>query len=148
MPPENPSSRPASAAPGRAPVPARPPGQAPAQRPPTPRAPSAGTPPAPAGTVKHSAPGAARPPTAAKPKPTMVTGTQLATAFDGQLERRRVSFGYRIGLAVVALLMVLLPLVYFGIIAGAIWLVWYHITHSVAMFYGFRGGRAIILLGV
>jgi Zn-dependent protease with chaperone function len=78
----------------------------------------------------------------------MVTGTQLATAFDGQLERRRVSFGYRIGLAVVAVLMVLLPLVYFGIIAGTIWLVWYHITHSVAMFHGFRGGRAIIFLGI
>ena len=83
---------------------------------------------------------------AAQP-PGRITGAQLATAFDGQLERRRVSFGYRIGLAAVALLVVLLPVVYFGIIAGTIWLVWYHITHSVAMFHGVRG-RGIILLGV
>ena len=91
------------------------------------------------------APGA---PAAPRAKAARVTGAQLATAFDGPLDRRRVSFGYQVGLAAVALLMVLLPLVYFGIIAGTAWLVWYHITHSVAMFHGFRGGRVVILLGV
>jgi Zn-dependent protease with chaperone function len=83
-----------------------------------------------------------------KPRSAVVTGTQLATAFDGQLERRHVSFGYRVGLTAVAGLMVLLPVVYFGIIAGTVWLTWFHVTHSVAMFHGFRGGRAVIFLGV
>lgn len=76
-----------------------------------------------------------------------MTGAQLATAFEGPLERQRVSFGYRVGLAAVAGLMVLLPVVYFGMIAGACWLVWYHATHSVAMFHGVRG-RVVILPGI
>jgi Zn-dependent protease with chaperone function len=58
-----------------------------------------------------------------------------------------VSLGYRVGLAAVAGLMVLLPVVYFGIIAGTCWLTWYHMTHSGAMFRGV-GGRVVILLGV
>jgi Zn-dependent protease with chaperone function len=85
--------------------------------------------------------------TPAAPSPVAVTGTQLATAFEGQLERRGVAVGYQLGLAAVAGLMVLLPVVYFGIIAAACWLVWYHATHSVAMFDGVRG-RGVIVLGV
>ena len=82
-----------------------------------------------------------------RPAP-VVTGAQLATAFDGPLERRQISVGYHVGIALVAVAMVLLPVVYFGIIAGTVWLVWYHITHSVVMFQsGIRYGRAIIFIG-
>lgn len=77
-----------------------------------------------------------------------VTGVQLATAFDGQLARRSTSVLYRIGLAALAFIMVLLPVVYVCIIAGAVWLVAYHATHSTAMFNGMRGGRIFLLLGV
>jgi len=78
-----------------------------------------------------------------------ITGAQLATAFDGTLERRQISVGYHVGIALVAVAMVLLPLVYFGIIAATVWLVWFHITHSVAMFHtGIRSGRVMVFLGV
>lgn len=94
-----------------------------------------------------SAVGAPAPAAQAVPKKTGVTGTQLATAFEGKLEKRRLSVGYHLGLAAIALLMVLLPLVYFGIVAGACWLVWYHAVNHTGMFQHVRG-RAIILMGV
>lgn len=89
-----------------------------------------------------------RAPTSAAKAQHSVTGAQLATAFDGKLERRRLSIGYHVGVAIVAVLMLLLPLVYFGIIAGTCWLVRYHAIHSLAMFEHLRGGRVMLFVGV
>jgi Zn-dependent protease with chaperone function len=44
-------------------------------------------------------------------------------------------------------MMLLLPIVYFGIMAGTSWLVWMHATHDTVMFAHVRG-RAAILMGV
>lgn len=77
-----------------------------------------------------------------------LSSAELATAFDGKLERVGVPLGYRIGVVLVAGAMILLPMLYFAIIAAAAWLVWWHMTHSVAMFEHVRVGRAVIFLGV
>jgi Zn-dependent protease with chaperone function len=114
------SSRPSSS---RSPGARRPAGGAPAGGAPAGGAPAGGAPAAPA---------------------PQVTGVQLATAFDGALERRRVSLGYRFGLLPVAVAMVLLPVVYLGIIAAAVWLVGYHVRHSTVIFSYVRGRAALL----
>lgn len=48
----------------------------------------------------------------------------------------------------VAGVMVLLPLVYFGIIAGMIWLVVYHATHDAKMVTAVRNPRVFIFMGL
>src|SRR5688500_12797224 len=96
---------------------------------------------------KTSSSTAAKAPTANPARTPAITGAQLATAFEGQLEPRRLSVGYHIGLAAIAVMMVLLPLVYLGIIGGACWAVWYHATHHVGMFAHVRG-RAAAVVGI
>ncbi len=55
---------------------------------------------------------------------------RVLAAFEGEIEPVRVPGLYRLGMAVVALAMVLLPLIYLAIIAGTAWAVWYHtVTH-------------------
>ena len=67
--------------------------------------------------------------TATTPTQPPLTSVQLATAFDGKLERAPLSVGYHIGVLLVACAMVLLPLAYFAMIAGTLWLVGWHATH-------------------
>lgn len=93
-------------------------------------------------TASKSAPATPAAPAARATAKPAFTGAQLARAFEGKLEPRRLSIGYHIGLAAIALLMVLLPLVYFGLIAGTGWLVKWHITHDASMLKYARGGRA------
>ncbi|HEV7300842.1 MAG TPA: M48 family metalloprotease [Tepidisphaeraceae bacterium] len=83
----------------------------------------------------------------AVPRNRPVTGADLATAFDGQLEPRRWSLAYRVGIVLVAGVMVLLPLVYLAMIAAAVAGVVWYATHAGAMFQGVRG-RAIILIAI
>ncbi|MCX6856262.1 MAG: M48 family metalloprotease, partial [Verrucomicrobia bacterium] len=62
----------------------------------------------------------------------------------GQIEPARLSFFYQMGLAVVALTMVLLPLIYIALIVAVGWSVWWHLMNDGALFSGMRG-RAIII---
>jgi Zn-dependent protease with chaperone function len=55
------------------------------------------------------------------------------TAFTGGIEPTKVSFAYRVGLAMVALGMVLLSVVYFGIILLTAYGVYYHWQHDSAL---------------
>jgi Zn-dependent protease with chaperone function len=103
--------------------------------------------PKPAATKPSTSPAASAPAPAAATRRPAVTGTELATAFNGKLEPRRLSIGYHVSLFAITLMMVVLPLVYFGIIAGTGWLTMYHATHSLAMFDHVRG-RGAILIGV
>src|SRR4051812_16472178 len=77
-----------------------------------------------------------------------LTSVQLATAFDGKLERAPLSIGYHIGVLLVAGAMILLPFAYLAMIAGTIWLVGWHATHSVSMFRHVRGGHVMLFTRV
>lgn len=76
-----------------------------------------------------------------------LSGAVLAAAFDGKLERCGVSLGYRLGQLVVAFMMVLLPVVYVAIIAGAAWVTMAWASYGLGMFEYTRG-RASLYLGV
>src|SRR5262245_7104261 len=76
------------------------------------------------------------------------TGAQLATAFDGQLEPARTSVLYRLAIVLVFFAMILLPVIYFAIIAGAAAGVGWYAVHATTMFRGIRSGRAGLILGV
>ncbi len=68
----------------------------------------------------------------------------LLAKLDEPIPHRSVSFGYRLGIAVVAVLMVLLPLVYLAIIGLVAYVVYYHTVHHVGMLTAVRG-RGVIL---
>ena len=78
----------------------------------------------------------------------MLSGAELATAFDGRLERAPIRLGYLIGLLLVTTAMVLLPAVYVAIIAATAWLVGWHATHSHVMFGHLHSAQATLVLGV
>lgn len=75
-----------------------------------------------------------------------LTGAQLATAFDGKLERRGTTFGYRVAIVLVAVMMLVLPVIYLAIIAGAGWLTIRWATYASGMFRFARYGRASVFL--
>jgi len=51
-------------------------------------------------------------------------------AFSGSIEPTRLSWSYRLGLAVVAVAMLILPLLYLGVIALAAAGIWWHLAHN------------------
>lgn len=59
-----------------------------------------------------------------------------AFSFSGTIRPTRLSLGYRGGLLVVAIAMLLLPLVYLGVIVLAGAAVWWHLTHNVSWIQG------------
>ncbi len=59
----------------------------------------------------------------------------------GSIAPPAISPLYRLGLAAVLVLLVLLPLIYFALMGGVAWLTWQHATQNVAMLSG-GGGRA------
>lgn len=66
--------------------------------------------------------------------------------FSGPIPRVRASLAYRAAQAVVAFVMVLLPIAYMGVICGVCFLVYYHATHSHVILHGVRG-RATLIAG-
>ena len=66
----------------------------------------------------------------------------ILTAFTGEIKPTRVSLFYKIGLAVVAFAMILLPAVYLAVIALAIWLIYLHVVYNTWIL---TGGGLIIL---
>ena len=69
---------------------------------------------------------------------------QVLAGFRGEIQRVTVSSAYRLGIALTALFMVLLPLIYVSLIGLAIYGVYYHLTHSHVMFEHVRGGRVAV----
>ena len=61
-------------------------------------------------------------------------------AFKGTVIRTRPGLLYRVGLAIVAFAMVLLPLVYVALIILAAWGVWLHLAKDTWIFEGGSGG--------
>src|SRR5205823_174709 len=64
-------------------------------------------------------------------------------AFTADIRPARVSLFYRVGLAAVAFAMVLLPMIYFAVIALTAWGIAYHLEHNVE-FLDHGGFSAII----
>src|SRR5688572_5623040 len=55
---------------------------------------------------------------------------RILAALNGQIEPLPVGFFYRIGLFLVAVVMVILPVIYLAMIAGAGYLVYWHATEN------------------
>ena len=70
---------------------------------------------------------------------TLVTPDQLRSAFIGPVEPVRISFGYGVGLFIVALAMVVLPLVYLAIAGCVAYGTYYHATEHASMLTSGRG---------
>lgn len=75
---------------------------------------------------------------------TSTTGTPLE-GLRGSIAPPAISPLYRLGLAAVLVLLVILPLIYFALIAGVAWLTWLHATQNVTLLSG-RGGRGRLLV--
>ena len=69
--------------------------------------------------------------------------------FTDDIRPTRVGLPYQLGLAVVALAMVLLPLIYAGFIGLVGWAVWWHAVHDLEIIQGRGGGlfKVIAYLG-
>lgn len=61
---------------------------------------------------------------------------QIERFLDGEVRPVRTSFFYLIGMSIVTVTMVLLPLIYLGIVAGAGYAVYYHAVHNLDMVHG------------
>lgn len=81
-------------------------------------------------------------PRPAGPSPVQIR-QQVLAGFRGEIQRIAVSSSYRLGIALTALFMVLLPLIYVSLIGLAIFGVYWHLTHSYVMFEHVRGRAAI-----
>jgi Zn-dependent protease with chaperone function len=63
-------------------------------------------------------------------------GIPDGVSLSGTIEPTRLSPAYRFGLVVVAIAMLVLPLVYFGLVAGAAAAVWWHLTANAWILQG------------
>ena len=70
------------------------------------------------------------------------TEAAVLEAIQGKIEPVRTSREYVAGMALVALVMILLPLVYLGLIALVAALLWYHATHNISVFAHASGRNA------
>jgi Zn-dependent protease with chaperone function len=70
-----------------------------------------------------------------------LTDEQIRAAFSGKIEQVRPTPMYRLWIAVVAAVMVLLPLIYVGIIGLVAVGLAYHATHHYTVFQSFGSGR-------
>ena len=74
----------------------------------------------------------------------------LQEAFTGTINPTEVSFRYRVGLAVIAFMMILLPAIYAGLVGAAGYLVYFHATHHWSILTTGSGGgitKVIIYFG-
>ncbi|NUQ62512.1 MAG: M48 family metalloprotease [Pirellulales bacterium] len=71
---------------------------------------------------------------------------QVLEAFEGPIKPVRVGLMYRLAALLVAVVMVLLPVAYAGLIALVGWLVYLHAVHDVAIVGAVRGRGAIFAL--
>jgi hypothetical protein len=70
---------------------------------------------------------------------------ELLAAFKGKIQPVRVSLAYRLAIGAVAILVVMLPVVYIGLMAAIAGGIWYHTQHNFGM-VGVAGARAGIVM--
>ncbi|MFI5381065.1 MAG: M48 family metallopeptidase [Tepidisphaerales bacterium] len=83
-------------------------------------------------------------PAAPATKRPVITVQQLLDQFQGRIEPAPLSIGYRVGLVLVAILMLVLPLIYVAMIAGVVWFVFLYAVNGLALF-GSTGARAALI---
>lgn len=71
---------------------------------------------------------------------------QILDSFTGSIPPVRVSSGYGLALLLVALLMVLLPLVYVGIVATVAWGWWWYLVHGQQVLGAAHGPKSFLLM--
>src|SRR5260221_14402042 len=71
----------------------------------------------------------------------------MAEMFDGEIAHKRVSLLYQLGLGAVALMLLLLPAFYRGLIALVGYGVYYHMTHDLSLLQGGDYGSGPTLAG-
>jgi Zn-dependent protease with chaperone function len=81
-----------------------------------------------------------------KPVPEEITAGELKAAMEGTAPRHRISVFYQLGLIVVALIMVLLPVVYFAFVASIAYGTYWYGVHAVVLFSGFNAGIYVLIL--
>jgi len=72
----------------------------------------------------------------------------ILAGFQDRLEPRPVPLHYRLGLFAAAIMMVLLPVVYVGLIVLVCCGVYWHATHGLVLFEGHGSGKAALLMYV
>ena len=75
-----------------------------------------------------------------------LTRARLLAGFTAPIRPVQQSFFYKLRLLLVCLMMILLPLVYLALIAGAGWLVYAHATRNAVVLQGRGGGLAKIAI--
>lgn len=74
---------------------------------------------------------------------------QILASFSGNISPVRVSFGYGLALMLVAVLMVLLPLIYLGIVGSVSWLWWWYAVHGLDLVgsgHGRNASKGVLLM--
>ncbi len=71
---------------------------------------------------------------------------EILDSFAGDIQPVAVPPLYRLGLAILAVAMVLLPIIYLGIVAGVAYGVYYHGTNNLTIFDQVDSGRTALLL--
>src|SRR5439155_17762140 len=70
-------------------------------------------------------------------------GRRILSAFEGHITPFKVPLYYRLGLLVVAIIMVLLPLVYVGLIGLLGYALYYHAVYDIEIFRHTSGKAAL-----
>lgn len=71
---------------------------------------------------------------------------ELAGAFRGEFTRPRVTMAHRLVGAIVALLMLLLPVIYLGLIVGIGYATYWHVMNNWVWVVNVRGGRVTLIV--
>ena len=71
---------------------------------------------------------------------------EMLEAFQGNIEPVKTPVSYRLGILLVALVMVILPVIYLGIIVCVGCAVYYHAVHDTAIVTAVRGRFAVLAL--
>ena len=69
----------------------------------------------------------------------------VASAFRGEIPVGRLPWSYRLWILVVSCVMIALPLVYLGIMAAAIYVMYWHATRDITIFENVKDGRGAML---
>jgi hypothetical protein len=75
----------------------------------------------------------------------MLSAGELKAALADVIPRSRISIFYQMALFLVAIFMILLPIIYVGFVASAIYGVYWYAVHAKALFTSFGGGVHIFL---
>ncbi|WP_165073901.1 M48 family metallopeptidase [Paludisphaera rhizosphaerae] len=77
--------------------------------------------------------------------PTAFTPEEVRASFRGAIPHKGLPASYRLWAFVVACVMVTLPLIYVGIVAAAVYAMYWHATHNYTVFQTVRNGKGAVM---